>query len=288
MKPAPECASCLLSRVHFEAALSTDDYKLQMKAVKTGLRVLASTFDTGRSTNVISTQVHREVYETLHDRDPYRELKKMSNAAALKLLPSLKREIRRSENPFRDAVIAVTIGNTLDFGVQGFEAPIENFNKAFKELGSRGLAIDDTDQIKELASGNVTYLTDNCGEIVLDTLLFEEIHALGGTITLVVRGAPILNDATMEDVQEIGLERAVDRVLTTGSNAVGICIREVPDEVKVALESADIIISKGMANYESLTEHNYRPIAYLMQAKCKPVAESVPTVKGGLIAKIEI
>ncbi|HHI30429.1 hypothetical protein B6V01_003195 [Methanosarcinales archaeon ex4572_44] len=288
MKPAPQCAACLLSRVQFEAALSTDDYELQMQALKTGLRVLASTFEKERSTNVISTQVHREVYETLNDSDPYLELKKLSNTAALRLLPSVKNQIRESEDPFRDAVVAVTIGNTLDFGVQGFKAPIANFNKVFKELGANGLAIDDTDEIRKLASGDVTYLTDNCGEIVLDTLLFEQIHALGGTITLVVRGAPILNDATIEDVQNLGIEKQVDRVLTTGSNAVGICMKEVPDEVRVAIESADIIISKGMANYESLTEHNYRPIAYLMQAKCKPVAESVPTAKGDLIAKIEI
>jgi len=288
MKPVPQCASCLLSRVQFEAALSTDDYELQMKALKTGLRVLALTFEKERSTNVISTQVHRQVYETLNDCDPYLELKKLSNTTALKLLPSVKNQLKESKNPFKDAVIAATIGNTLDFGVQGFDAPIDNFNKVFKELWSSGLAIDDTDQIKKLASGNVTYLTDNCGEIVLDTLLFEQIHALGGIITLVVRGAPILNDATIEDVQYLGIDEQVEKVLTTGSNAVGICIEEIPDELKEALSSADIIISKGMANYESLTEHYYRPIAYLMQAKCRPVAESIPTAKGDLIVKIQI
>ena len=107
---------------------------------------------------------------------------------------------------------------------------------------------------------NVVYLADNCGEILIDTLVFEIIKKMGGNITLVVRGAPILNDVTMEEIEGSGIADQVDRVLTTGSNAIGVRLQEAPAELKDALDNASLIISKGMANYETMSEENYRQL----------------------------
>jgi len=101
-----------------------------------------------------------------------------------------------------------------------------------------------------------------------------------------VRGGNIVTDATMEDVRAMGLEKKVDRVLTTGSNAIGVCMRELPAETLEAMMEADVIISKGMANYESLSDEGFRPIAYLMRAKCEPVARSMGVTKGWNVARL--
>ena len=148
-----------------------------------------------------------------------------------------------------------------------------------------GLDIDDTDEMRELLD-KVVYIADNVGEIIYDGLLIEQIKRLGGDVTLVVRGGYILTDATIEDVWEFGLEKIADKVITTGSNAVGVNMEEASEELREALPTASLIIAKGMANFEMLSEYNFKPIAYLMRVKCTPVGEAVGARKGDVIAKL--
>ena len=101
-----------------------------------------------------------------------------------------------------------------------------------------------------------------------------------------VKGAPILTDATLEDASETGVNGKADRVLTTGSNAVGVNLDEAPYDLVEALNSSSLIISKGMANYESLSEYDFKPIAYLLRAKCEPIANSLGVKKGWNVAKL--
>jgi hypothetical protein len=90
----------------------------------------------------------------------------------------------------------------------------------------------------------------------------------------------------MEDVERFELAQKVDRVLTTGSNAIGVCLEEAPAELKEALANASLIISKGMANYETMSEESYRPIAYLLKVKCDPVGEDIGAPLGCSVARI--
>jgi hypothetical protein len=129
-------------------------------------------------------------------------------------------------------------------------------------------------------------VADNVREIVYDGLLIEQMRKLGARVTLVVRGAPILTDATMEDVWEFGLDKVADGVTTTGSNAIGIKLDEIPAELRDILPRASLIIAKGMANYEMLSEYSFKPVAYLMRVKCAPVAESVGARVGDFIARL--
>jgi uncharacterized protein with ATP-grasp and redox domains len=285
MKIHPRCAPCLLSRVQFEAELSTKDLALQKKAVLAGIEVLRKYLVDGAPATHLSTKIHREAYRVLADSDPYRTKKRQSNEAAKKLLP-LVSDFVSGEDSFRRAVLASIIGNLFDFGVLGFDADKEIAKEAMLGQFERGLDVDDTERMKSLL-GNVVYLADNCGEIIFDTLLFEEIRKLGGKITLVVRGAPILNDVTMMEVMELGLDIKVERVLTTGSNAIGLCLKEAPPELVEALWNASLIISKGMANYETMSEYSFRPIAYLLKTKCESVAEAMGLSRNMNVARVE-
>ncbi len=285
MKIHPRCAPCLLSRVQFEAELSTKDLSLQNKAVLAGIEVLRKYLVDGTPATHLSTKIHREAYRVLGDIDPYRAKKQQSNEAAKKLLP-LARDFVSEKDSFRRAVLVSIAGNSFDFGVLGFDADKEIAKETIMKQFQHGLDVDDSDRIKALLE-NVVYLADNCGEIIFDTLLFEEIRKPGGRITLVVRGAPILNDVTMQEVKELGLDKKVDRVLTTGSNAIGLCLKEAPPELVEALGSASLIISKGMANYETMSEYNFRPIAYLLKTKCESVAEAMGLKKNMNVARVE-
>lgn len=286
MKTHPRCAPCLLSRVQFEAELSTKDLALQKKAMIACIEVLRKYMVDGAPATHLSTKIHREAYRVLGDIDPYFEKKKEGNVAALKLLP-FARDFVKEKDSFRRAMLASIIGNSFDFGVLGFDADKATARDMMQKQFEHGLDVDDSDMIKKMID-NVVYLADNCGEIVFDTLLFEEIKKLGGKITLVVRGAPILNDVTITEVKEFGIDKKVDRVLTTGSNAIGVCLKEAPPELVEALIGASLIISKGMANFETMTEYDFKPIAYLLKTKCETVAQALGLSKNMSVARLEL
>ncbi|MCK4937753.1 MAG: DUF89 family protein [Methanosarcinales archaeon] len=287
MKIDPRCAHCLLSRVHYQALLLTDDTETVNAAVVAGLDALHRTYRLGEPAARISTTVHRSAYRAMGNQDPYLEIKVFSRELAVELMPLARSLVGDdiSAEGFRRAVVAATIGNTLDFGVEGFDVNEQNFETEFKRLFIQGIDVDDTDKLVPLLD-NVVYIADNSGEVLLDTLVIEQIRGLGGKVTLVVRGAPMLNDATMEDVEIHGIAKKVDRVLTTGSNAIGVCLDEAPAELVDAFERASLIISKGMANYETMSEYGYRPIAYLLRTKCQAVADDMGLKMDMLVAKL--
>jgi uncharacterized protein with ATP-grasp and redox domains len=284
MQVFPECVPCLTSRVLYEAKLSSTDVTTQLKAEEAAVKTMCRMGFEGPIA-LLSTEVHRAVYRILGDDDPYRHVKRLANETAVKLLPTVQSLIQTSSDPFRSAVIAAIIGNTFDFGVLGFEVATDDFEKEVATIYRHGLDIDDTDAIKPLLN-DVVYVADNVGEIVYDGLLIEQMRKLGAHVTLVVRGGPILTDATMEDVWEFGLDKVADEVMTTGSNAIGIKLDEIPAELRDILPRASLIIAKGMANYEMLSEYSFKPVAYLMRVKCAPVAESVGARVGDFIAKL--
>lgn len=119
--------------------------------------------------------------------------------------------------------------------------------------------------------------TDNCGEIVFDKILCRELKKFNPKmfLTLVVKGEPVLSDATIKDAEKLQFEEVVDKILTTGCFAVGVDFNKPPSELDGALKRVDLIICKGMANYESFSETNYHPIVYLMRTKCDPIATSM-------------
>lgn len=285
MKIHPRCAPCLLSRVQFEAELSTKDVALQNRAVLASIEVLRKYLVDGVPAAYLSTKMHREAYKVLGDIDPYKVKKQQSNEIAKKLLPYAEDFVAEKDS-FRRAVLASIVGNSFDFGVLGFDADREIGKDTVIAQFKHGLDVDDTERMRSMLM-SVVYLADNCGEIIFDTLLFKEIKKMGGRITLVVRGAPILNDVTMNEVKELGIDTLVDRVLTTGSNAIGICMQEAPVELVNAFRKASLIISKGMANYETMSEYDFRPIAYVLRTKCESVAEAMGLGKNMNVAWME-
>ncbi|MFI5383872.1 MAG: ARMT1-like domain-containing protein, partial [Methanosarcina thermophila] len=148
MKINPRCTYCLLSRVHFQSRLSTDDEDLINRTIQECLKVLTKHYDPEAVSASIATKVHRKCYEVLEDRDPYAVTKKLINQAALKVLPVAKKKIYEN-NPddgelFRRAVLASVVANYFDFGIMGFDASEDKFEAAFQKYFEHGLDVDDT------------------------------------------------------------------------------------------------------------------------------------------------
>jgi uncharacterized protein with ATP-grasp and redox domains len=121
----------------------------------------------------------------------------------------------------------------------------------------------------------VVLFTDNCGEIIFDGLLCEVLKAMGVKVTMVVKGEPVLTDATREDAVKYGIDKVLDELLDTGVFAIGVDMDRLPEKVKQRLKEAVLVISKGMANYESFSDEPLHPIVHLMRTKCEPVASSM-------------
>ena len=279
MKIKTECVPCLIKRIIFEAQECTKNKDIQTRTIKNACKRLSELYDPNMCSAEIATEVHKVAYETLGDSDPYLHLKKQSNKVAQSLVPKIEEYIKKSDDPLKTSIICSIIGNLMDFGISGGSATPDVVEKIFDEKYKEGLGYDDTEELKKLLkdSKNILLFTDNCGEIVFDKILCRELKNFNPNlnITLVVKGVPILSDAVMQDAKDLKLEEIVDEILTTGCFAVGLSFSKLPNEVKTRLNNTDLIICKGMANYESFSETNYHPTVYLMRVKCNAIASSM-------------
>ena len=282
MKITEHCVDCLLSRVNLECTLCHATPALTDATMNECKRLMNEIRSSPLSHPQIASCIHRRAYDILGTPDPFAELKVRGNQQAM----AVCKEVRKDLSTFRDFVLASVIGNTFDYGVKGHTVE-ENFSVFFRREFAQGLTIDDTDKIAPLCS-RVVYLSDNCGEIVFDYLLIKYLKTQGSYVTLAVKEVPILNDATLRDAYELGLDTLVDQLTTNGGGAeIGICMENIPDDLRDAISKCTIIIAKGMANFESLSEmENLPPVAYLMAAKCKPVAEEAGVPVGSKIAML--
>ncbi|NLB00448.1 MAG: DUF89 family protein [Methanomicrobiales archaeon] len=281
MKLTAGCTDCLISRVEYESRLCIDDSLRVSEIVDACRDLLARIAADPVPAPVIASRVHRLAYQMIGDDDPYRALKKSNNADAA----AVCRAVRGDLTTFSDLALASVIGNTLDYGSMAHTVT-DNFVEFFHREFAAGLTVDDTAAIERLAS-RVVYLADNCGEIVFDALFADHLKKSGSHVTFAVRGAPILNDATMEDAVALGLDRRVDLLTPTtdGIAELGLNRDLAPPALTDALDRATLVIAKGMANYESLSDdRNLPPVAYLMSVKCSPIGTDIGIPVGSRVA----
>lgn len=275
MQMTPECVPCLIRRVLFEAEQVNGS--LSAAATRNAAEMLGELFRDDVCSATVATQVHKKTYQLLGTNDPYGALKRKSNEIALEIYPSAEKIVASSKDPLRTAFLCSIVGNVLDFGIGvGYDDPAR-LKKEFKNLLSEGLGWDDTARIKTLLKKveSVVYLADNCGEIVLDRLALKELKEFDVDLTLVVKEKPILADATKEDISGLGMERIVDSIVEAPGFAVGIDLGSLTGMFGEVMEDADLIIAKGMANFESLSETDLAPVAYLLRTKCSPVSNAL-------------
>ncbi|HON80992.1 MAG TPA: ARMT1-like domain-containing protein [Methanoregulaceae archaeon] len=282
MKFDDRCFGCLLSRVSLECRLCGAGEEKTREVQESCAALLGELRHAPLPNPQVASAIHRRAYQMLGSADPFVALKEESTREAI----AVCREVRGTLSGFRDFVLASIIGNTYDYGVKGHTVT-GDFLSYFRQEFAAGLVIDDCDRIRRLLS-RVVYFTDNCGEIVFDRLLLEELNRLGSSVTLAVRDAPILNDATLKEARALRLDRFVRTITTTGCGCeLAVRLDCMPEELAEAVETCTLIIAKGMANYESLSEYTgLPPVAFLMAVKCEPIAEEIGVPRGSKVAML--
>jgi uncharacterized protein with ATP-grasp and redox domains len=239
----------------------------------------------------LGTKRDRIIKQLTGNNDPYKRSKKLSNEKALKLLPKAKKIVEEGltqQDRFKKACLCAIVGNIMEFDIPGHKFTFDTLAKSFREA-AKDLFVNDIDKAYELAkkTRNILYLADNAGEIVFDTLLVEQLKNMGLTVTYVVKGGPIINDATLEDVEVSGMNKLADDILTTGTDAVGLLKKEVSPEFLKIYDEAELVFAKGMGYAETLTEYKLtKPHFLLFRTKCNPVANYFFASRERNIAKL--
>jgi hypothetical protein len=209
----------------------------------------------------------------------------------MRLLPKTRKYVEAGytqQDRFKKACLCAMVGNIMEFDIPGHKFTLSTLTKSFREA-AKDLVVDDIDKAYELAkkARSVLFLADNAGEIVFDTLLVEQLKNMGLKVTYVVKGGPVLNDATLEDVEPSGMGKLADEVLTTGADAVGLLIKEVSPEFMKVYDAAELVFAKGMGYAETLTELKLnKPHFLLFRTKCNPVANYFSAPRHKNIAKL--
>ncbi|MEM3587951.1 MAG: ARMT1-like domain-containing protein [Candidatus Jordarchaeaceae archaeon] len=302
MNIKPVCILCLLTRAYREIQYSTKDINVQFKAMKEVLRLTNNIINEQKHPMhlvpaYIGTQRDRLIKTITGCEDPYHEQKIKSNEIALELRSNLEKIIEKEKDDykrFRIACIAAIVGNIIEFDVFGHQFSLEEISKII-EKAEEELAIDEIPILFEKVKPGtkVLYLTDNSGEIAFDVLLVKELRKRGAEVIVAVKDKPVLNDATLEDAQIVSMVKAANKVITTGTDTVGLILDECSETLLEYYRSSDLIIAKGMGNFETMTGYNPQTgqakhpsdVFFLLRTKCDPVAMSLGVKRDKNVAK---
>jgi uncharacterized protein with ATP-grasp and redox domains len=276
-----DCFPCFLRQTLAAARFVTDDEAIHAQVAHQVLELLRCT-DARQTPPAIGQQIHRLIRKVTGDSDPYQKKKRSSNQLALGLYPQLKDKIRGSATPLETAVRLAIAGNVIDFGIcHSLDAV------ALSEAIDSALADEwNADLLGEFAQAvndarDILFIGDNAGEIMFDRLLIEELPC--EKVTYVVKGAPVINDATREDAAMVGMIDLVE-VIDNGSDAPGTLLDDCSAEFRRRFEESDLVLAKGQANYESLSGID-KDMFFILKAKCPVLAADLGCEMGQMILR---
>ncbi len=275
-----DCIPCIIRQtVEVVRRISADQDSHERTIREVLAHLSSSPFDDAPP--IIVSRIHRRIRELTGVGDMYEAAKAEQNALALSLFPRLEEEIRVSPDPLIAAARIAIAGNVIDLGVNAriSEAQvIESLHQALTSPFS-----GDTDQFKTAArtAKDILYITDNAGEIVFDRLLIERLSP--ARVTVAVRGYPALNDALENDARTAGIDR-IARIINNGTDIPGTVLENCGEEFRAAFASADLIISKGQGNYETLSD-TAGNIFFLFCVKCPVIERHVGLPMGTQVLK---
>ena len=288
MPAALDCYLCLLRQSLEAARYATTDESVQRAVLCNATRlVLDHGYDAPPPQ--IGRAIHRLIKEVTGNPDPYRTEKDRFNRAMLEQLPRMRRFVTEAEDSLLMAVKLAIAGNSIDAALGKLKE--EDVDAAFRRAVGQSLNGDYEAFAHAVEKAeSIFLLTDNAGEIVCDRILVEYLTGtLQKRVSAAVRGVPILNDATLDDAQISGLAGVIP-VISNGNDGLGTFLDECTDDFLERFCSADLVIAKGLANYETLidnkTEWQPRQIAFLFKSKCPFISNYAGTKLGDLVVRL--
>ena len=282
MKLRYKCYPCVLDDLAGALELLDVDEEVARKVMEEASEYMTRNGRKCAPPSYYITAVHRMLKRATGIEEPFAELRRRTNELGVEITARLRKETAQLPDAerFRKIALWCVAANHLDTRTAGtgYAFDPENIYLFIEKKVKIGLAVDMVDEFRDAAleAKQILYIHDNVGEVAIDVLLIEEFQKMGAKVTSALRGGPITSDATMDDGKLTGLFDAADEVILAGPDTLGISIEEMSDELAEALKSADLVISKGQANYYVLTEYikdNPVRVAFLFSTKCDPVAE---------------
>ncbi|MCF6333697.1 MAG: ARMT1-like domain-containing protein [Draconibacterium sp.] len=234
--------------------------------------------------NSYSPEITRDIFNLLKCEsvidDPYSIEKDKSNREMLKLYHKFQERVQNSEDKFDTALRLAIAGNIIDYG------PTDKFDVlgTIERVLNSDFEIDHSQQLKaEIKKAKtILYLGDNCGEVVLDKLFLETINH--PNVFFAVRNKPILNDVTEKEAAQVGIGKVV-KIVSSGDDAPSTLLHRVSSEFLKTYNSADLIISKGMGNYEGLMDETDPRLFFLLMIKCPVIGKIIGAKNGAFVVK---
>ena len=283
MRMTSNCYPCILDRAKFECDLVFAKEEEKKKAVEELLDYMAC--HKGGVPALVGTQRERIIKRRSNNPDPYQSLKDESNRLAVSLLPLAQEFYERAEDGIEALIRIAAAANSMEFGVKGHDFDNSTFAGVFSSTLREKLYGDLTEIKRRLEGfGNIFYLTDNSGEVVFDLFVIARLEEMGKRVVIGSKSQPVLNDVTVSELKSM----TKTEVVATG-DVVGTALESLEPEASTLLfDPGWLILSKGMGNFETITEYDDRlagRLIYIMRAKCEAVAAEVGVPKGTLVAK---
>lgn len=278
-----ECRACIVNQSTKVANAIGADESLRQK-LRTAVEHLSESFSPQETPPEIASYVYAQMAEIANKDDLYDQIKSISTIKALSFLPMLHSRLQNASNPLLAATKIAVAGNVIDLA-----AAVEfDLEEELLKIFERSFEYDDfiafTAALKNAKS--IVVLGDNAGEHIFDKLFIQKIQELypKTALSYFVRGVPIINDVTMKEAREAGFEEICELV-DSGVDTPGFAYNRANRYAQELFDKADLIISKGMGNYESLTPSHRKNICFLLKVKCNVVARSLKREVGDIICK---
>lgn len=278
MKIFLDCLPCLLRQALEAAKMATKDEKIHEKVMQDTISIL-NNFEKYPNSPMLAKKVHDSVKKYTGLNDPYKKIKEKDIKTAKKLYPQLVDFFNKNDKSLKSALKISSTGNIIDSAIY-FNIDIEN---GLNDQLQKDFSIFDIDIFNEKLKNAKTLLIigDNSGETVFDKILTQKLKDL--KIYYAVRNEPIINDATIYEAEISGLNEYAT-VISSGSSCPGTVLEDCNKEFLDIYNNADIIISKGQGNFESLSNAK-RDIFFLLKAKCQMVADELNTTLNSFVFK---
>ena len=277
MKTYLDCYPCFL-RQALSAARRADASEAQQRQILLNTMHELSSMPEDATPLQMAHGIHRQVRQLTNNTDPYQQAKAIATQQALALYPKLKECISRSIDPLETAVRIAIAGNIIDLGV----AESYDLEATLKRVLTDQFAINDLQAFRNALKQNhsILYLADNAGETVFDRVLIETLNL---PVTYAVKSGPAFDDALVEDALKAGIDQ-VAKVIETGTIFPGTYLPSCSPEFQQVFSSAQLVLAKGQANYETLNDVD-RDIFFLLKIKCEVVSSEIGIELGKLALK---
>ncbi|MDD5399693.1 MAG: ARMT1-like domain-containing protein [Sulfurimonas sp.] len=278
------CVSCIINQsVKVANAIHADD--LLSKRLTSTVEEMSKSFSYNDAPPEIASYVYEEMARIAHKTDLYDEVKELSTKKALSFVPFLKEKLFTSQNKLLTATKIAVAGNVIDLAAEVEFDLDEELEKIFHtEFAHDDFALFEQ---KLCRAKSVLIIGDNVGEHIFDYLFIETLRESypNSAFLYMVRGNPIINDVTIKEAKEAGFDKICELV-DSGVNTPGFTYNRANAYSKELFDSADLVISKGMGNYECMSPSHRKNICFLLKVKCSVVAASLQKEVGDIICKM--